>query len=163
MYNIYATRTHPLLYRRPTVTMLHHDVTNAFEPDLDSFFGGDLVDEPDEHSVDSSLPDENASPNRCACTFLKRKRLPWLSVAVFQGPNCNMQAVAALKQHAGDAWFEEKTRKKRVLQQEGIPLAQTPRSRLDGTAVSEYKCPFAQVTQLKNTFMSPLHDKVLAR
>ena len=68
MYNIYATRTHPLLYRRPTVTMLHHDVPNAFEPDLDSFFEGDLVDEP-EPVVVSSLPDENASPNRCANTF----------------------------------------------------------------------------------------------
>ena len=102
---------------------------------LDDFFGGQLVD--DRQETDEE-PDNPVPP--------RVKNLEWTSVGVFNGPEGRIAALSALKIQAGPEWFESKARKVRTQQTDGIPLSQTPRTRVgDGAVISEYKCPFAQV------------------
>ena len=77
-----------------------------------------------------------------------RLPLPWLLVATFTGAPCARLAREALREYAGQEWFDSKgkVRKSRETSfRPGIPLSQTPRVNRDGTAVSEAKCPFSSV------------------
>ena len=112
---------------------------------LDEFFGGQLVDD---------LQEQEAEPDHQARHRVSN-RLLWTSVGVYNGPEGHTDALSALKIHAGPAWFESKARKERTLQTNGIPLSQTPRTRVgDGAVISEYKCPFAQVHHPPNNHAS---------
>ena len=111
----------------------------------DDVFGGQLQD-------DGDGVDENRNPNgdrggqHAGCVQSSRTKVPWELVATFSGLRCDREARNALTEHAGTQWFESKgTRKRDTQLAHGIPLAQTPRKNLDGTIVSEAKCPFFAV------------------
>ena len=116
------------------------------ELQLDDIFGGPVLDDdPGDVGIDRLV--ENRDPNAPFSRPGKpRTRLPWVSVGLYEGETCTADSEASLKTHALEAWFEPKGHICRPISREGIPLTnQTPRRLVDGTVVSEFRCPFSQV------------------
>ena len=114
------------------------------EPNLDDrHIGGPALSDDEDNPAD-----ENSHPNLPVPTLKSvplKAKLAWVSVGIYEGPECAAHAQASLKMHAQDMWFEPKARKGRGEKISGIPLTRTPRILADGTVISEFRCPFSQV------------------
>ena len=131
------------------------DLLDAFADDND---GDDFFEYADNDENDAGL--QNCGPVSRGGRG-SRRELPWRRVAVFEGPECADQALAALSEHAGDLWFQSKGRsgsinRKAHQVREGFPSAQTPRVTKDGTSTVEVKCPFHWVSTARLHLPSPL-------
>ena len=118
------------------------------EIDLDDLFGGSLDSEDELDPVGAENRDINL-PVPAIVSQPAKAKLLWVSAGVYEGPSCTADAEASLKAHAQEPWFESKARKSRDNKREGIPLTQTPRTLIDGTVISEFRCPFSQVLSLR--------------
>ena len=100
------------------------------------------------HENDSRLQNSRYAPPESRAG--RRRDLPWQRAAVFQGVDCANQALAALSDHAGDQWFQQKGVSGNNLKadkvRDGFPSAQSARVNKDGTSTLEVKCPFSWVS-----------------